>query len=212
MHFEKFSSIPRLFRDMIVTEKIDGTNAAVVIERYDASSPPESDEYVLARPESVVYHMGAYYIVGAQSRNRLLTPENDNQGFARWVSEHAATLVHDLGEGRHFGEWYGSGIQRRYGLDHKRFALFNASRWPRDVVADFVTPNVDVVPVLYSGPYSDEMIRECVRNLQECGSELVPGFRKPEGVVVYHVAARQTFKVLCESDELPKSVTLLVAA
>ena len=31
--------------------------------------------------------------------------------------------------GRHFGEWWGSGIQRGYGLDEKTFSLFNAYRW-----------------------------------------------------------------------------------
>ena len=95
--FMAFPSIKRLTRGCIITEKIDGTNAQVCID-VDGT-------------------------VRAGSRNRWLTPGDDNFGFASWVKLHEDDL-RQLGTGRHFGEWWGSGIQRRYGLAEKRFSLF----------------------------------------------------------------------------------------
>lgn len=178
--FEAWPKIPRLNREMIVTEKIDGTNAAVIVTADGR--------------------------VGAQSRTRLITPENDNYGFARWVQENAQALVEILGEGRHFGEWWGNGIQRGYGLPKgdKRFSLFNTSRWTE---ADLATiPNLGVVPVLYRGVFSNTVINDIVDSLRVNGSVVVPGFDRPEGVVVYLPAAHQLFKVLTENDEIPKGL------
>src|SRR4051812_31897860 len=101
--FEPFAKIARLSRDVIVTEKIDGTNAQIFID-----------------------DMGS--VIKAASRTQWITVENDNHGFARWVDENKAELM-KLGPGRHYGEWWGAGIQRRYGLKEKRFSLFNVSRW-----------------------------------------------------------------------------------
>jgi hypothetical protein len=36
------------------------------------------------------------------------------------------------------------------------------------------------------------------------GSYAAPGYMKPEGIVVYHTAAKQMFKVTIENDEQPK--------
>jgi hypothetical protein len=101
--FVPWPKIHRLFRDVIITEKIDGTNAAIGI----------SDDGE----------------VHAQSRKRIITPADDNYGFAKWVHANAAVLAEHLGPGLHFGEWCGLGINRGYGLPEKRFALFNAARW-----------------------------------------------------------------------------------
>ena len=56
------------------------------------------------------------------SRTRWITAEDDNCGFARWGMEHREELLR-LGEGRHFGEWWGAGIQRKYGVADKRFRV-----------------------------------------------------------------------------------------
>lgn len=103
--FQAFPKIPRLNRDIIVSEKIDGTNACVVVAD-DLST------------------------VTAQSRTRIITPEADNYGFAAWVAAHADEL-RELGPGHHFGEWWGAGIQRRYDLTERRFSLFNSFRWAK---------------------------------------------------------------------------------
>lgn len=178
--FEPWPKIARLNRDITVTEKIDGTNAAIII--------------------------GDDGSVGAQSRKRVITPDDDNFGFAAWARDNAGALVDTLGAGRHFGEWWGSGIQRRYGLTNgdRRFSLFNTARY-----ADAPLSNVDglaTVPVIYEGRFSQAEIHSALVGLQLYGSRAAAGFMDPEGVVVFHSAAQQMFKVTIEGDDAPKSV------
>lgn len=180
--FKPWPKIPRLNRDIVITEKIDGTNACVIVT-LDLE-------------------------VGAQSRNRVITPESDNYGFAKWVHENQAALSVVLGPGYHYGEWWGSGIQRGYGLPkgEKRFSLFNTSRWEHLVWADDVAPGLTVVPVLYEGMYGDWAIDEALNNLNRYGSKANPGFDRPEGLVVFHTASNQVFKVTIDNDEAPKGL------
>ena len=172
--FQEFPKMARLSREVIVTEKIDGTNAQVCI----------SDDGT----------------VRAGSRTRWITPEDDNVGFAAWVRENEDCL-RQLGPGRHFGEWWGAGIQRRYGLDHRRFSLFNVARWGIER-----PPCCHVVPVLYRGPFDTAAIDDTLDKLARYGSVCVPGFLKPEGVIVFHVAAGVGFKKTIEKDEVTKSM------
>lgn len=174
--FKEFPKIARLRREMIITEKIDGTNASIWI--------------------------GEDGLVRAGSRSRFITPEDDNYGFARWVKEHEDELRLGLGLGTHFGEWWGSGIQRRYGLAEKRFSLFNVHRWRQTPPPACCT----VVPVLFEGLFSDLAISDTLQTLITKGSQAAPGFMKPEGVVIYHTAAKTLFKVAIEKDEEPKGV------
>jgi hypothetical protein len=194
-----------------VTEKIDGTNGLIEIERgtlgsvlqYTADGSIPTDR-VLILDESEIGEDGLpvyEWHVRAGSRNRWLTPENDNHGFARWVWDNAKTLVADLGEGRHYGEWYGAGIQRGYGLAEKHFMLFNVIRWA-DV--DFTTPNLEVATVLSAPDMTAVDLKDVptfISALQAVGSFHVPGYMNPEGVVIYHHAARQLFKVTVKDDE-----------
>jgi len=189
IEFQPWPKIARLNRGMVLTEKIDGTNAAIHIQ-------PEFDD-PNALPEN--------WQVVAQSRTRLITPEQDNFGFARWVAEHRDSLIRDLGQGVHFGEWWGLGIQRGYGQDRKRFSLFNTARFgPRLDHEPFETQDMDVVPVIYEGNFNTGVIDNAVEYMRDLGSHAVPGWMKPEGVVVYLPAARTMFKVTLEGDEKPK--------
>jgi len=172
--FVPFPKIPRLSREIIVTEKIDGTNSQVFIDE-DGS-------------------------IMAGSRNRWLTLDNDNFGFARWVEDNREELL-ALGPGRHFGEWWGAGIQRRYNQDTKRFSLFNVSRWNDERPAC-----CDVVPTLFRGEFSQEAIDLALEELRIEGSRAAPGFMRPEGVIVFHVAANMGFKKTLEKDAEPKSL------
>lgn len=167
--FQAWAKIPRLEAEvMTITEKIDGTNACIVIT--------EDDIY-------------------AQSRTRIITPEQDNHGFARWVEEHKDSLRVDLGVGRFYGEWFGAGIQRKYGMDDKWFALFNAHRFVPQV-GHFDTPNITSVPILHSGPSLDFLLaRQYADWLYDQGSRLVPGFMKPEGVVIHLKLGGATYKI-----------------
>lgn len=173
--FVQFKKIPRLFRDIVITEKLDGTNAQILVTE---------DGSVLAG-----------------SRNRWLTPDNDNFGFARWVMEHEDEL-RGLGHGHHFGEWWGCGIQRGYHLNERRFSLFNTGRW---YSAGDRPACCGVVPILYSGPFNIAAVHQTLSTLRESGSVASPGFLQPEGVVVYHTASRETFKVTLENDDVRKS-------
>jgi hypothetical protein len=193
--FPEFPKIARLSRNMVVTEKIDGTNASVFIRDIPV------DEIF---PNPIAY-VGDKMIY-AGSRTRWITPENDNYGFARWVKENAEQLA-ALGPGHHFGEWWGKGIQRGYGLDEKRFSLFNTSRWTKDPAA--VVPEkrllvpecVHVVPVLREYVFDTEQIEGILASLVSGGSIAAPGFMRPEGVVVYHVASNTLFKKTLDKND-----------
>ncbi len=132
------------------------------------------------------------------SRQRWITPAIDNNGFSRWAHEHKEALML-LGAGHHFGEWWGAGIGRRYGQTTKRFSLFNTARWKVERPAC-----CDVVPVLYEGMFTQAAIETAIELLRVQGSVAAPGFMQPEGVVIYHHAAKQLFKKTLIGDEKPK--------
>lgn len=191
----------RYSRPIIITEKLDGTNAQVFIS-------PDLN------------------IVAAGSRNRWITPDADNFGFARWVKDHRDELL-QLGPGRHFGEWWGSGIQRGCGLPkgEKRFSLFNTVRWAKHGTVPKVIPTgdpnalktqdvlplcCDLVPVLAEGLFSPlemgNIIENMIFRLKTIGSFAAPGFMDPEGIVIFHTAANFAFKKTIKKDEVPKGV------
>jgi hypothetical protein len=175
--YPAFPKIARLKRSVVITEKIDGTNALI--------------------------HIAEDGTIRAGSRTRWITPESDNFGFARWVSEHAAELAL-LGPGHHYGEWWGQGIQRRYGLEEKRFSLFNVSRW-----ADGRAPRpacCGVVPTLYQGVDMGGAVEDCLARLRVAGSVAAPGWMSPEGIVVFHSGSSTLYKVTLDNDGVPKGV------
>lgn len=199
--FVSFGKIARLNRDIVITEKIDGTNAAIGIKLH----PPEVDGGT------------GFYEVWAQSRTRIIVPGDDNFGFAAWVKKHEDRLINTLGEGLHFGEWWGVGIQREYGLTERRFSLFNTKRWFQDVDGAAALTDAQLngcaiycVPVLYEGPWmggpeDSFMPLDIMGGLRRDGSRAVPGYNKPEGIMVYHKAGNVMFKATCEKDEAHKS-------
>lgn len=194
--FESFPKIPRLKKEVVVTEKIDGTNAQVAIFELDTD-----DVYNWAKHDPFCLSVipskssgSSPLAVYAGSRTRWIAPgKQDNFGFAAWVLEHVAELS-ELGLGRHFGEWYGKGIQRGYELDHRRFALFNTARWLLDPSRPACC---SVVPLLARGEGVD--LDAVMQDLQH-GSRAVPGFQTPEGIVIYHTASRQLYKRTFEQD------------
>ena len=172
VEFTPFDKMARLSRECVITEKIDGTNASIYIG--------EDGQFLTA------------------SRNRWITPENDNYCFSKWAHGHKEELM-DLGVGHHFGEWWGSGCQRGYDLEkgEKRFSLFNTHRWS----AETKPSCCHVVPVLFRGIFDTIAVTSCLNDLIVCGSKASEGFMRPEGVVIYHTAARRYFKKTIEKDE-----------
>lgn len=208
VEFQPWPKTSRFFRDIVITEKIDGTNAAVQIINADNithwSHEDGTRTFFDPQPLDVVRLEGHTYIVYAQSRNRLIGLGYDNAGFAGWVSEHAAELVTFLGEGTHFGEWWGSGIQRGYGLQNgeKHFSLFNTHRF-ENIQADS-DGLVRCVPILYQGPMEQKAITAALDNLQEQGSWAAISFKNPEGICIYHTSSRLVQKVTLDNNDAGK--------
>lgn len=121
-------------------------------------------------------------LVGVQSRKRLIDRHNDNMGFANWAYDNEEELV-KLGHGYHYGEWAGPGIQKNpHKLEQKTFYLFNTSR-PQETLPDCVK----MVPVLYQGPYSPEVVDQVMR--EEIDEE-----NGDEGIIVYFHEFRTSLK------------------
>lgn len=178
--FVEFPKMPRLSREIIITEKIDGTNASVTITE------------------------DGQFLTG--SRTRWITPDNDNFGFSKWAHDNRDDLMR-LGIGTHFGEWWGLGIQRGYGLSERRFSLFNVSRWGDGGKDAESRPGCcRVVPVLYRGQFDMGHINGRLDVLATSGSAAAPGFMKPEGIVIFHTAANLCFKKTIFKDEVPKAL------
>ncbi len=190
--FKKFPKISRLQSPVIITEKIDGTNGLIYIG-------PEGDVY-------------------AGSRNRWLSIEDDNYGFARWVDLHSTVLRDTLDVGWHYGEWFGQGIARGYGLDHKRFYLFAVDRYPdlRDN-NDLVLPGgtqLGVVPVMMRSVQFDPLlhIQECINKFADT-AELGPGrsninnFPRPEGFCIFFEHNHMILKVVLDKHDEKKVVS-----
>ncbi len=153
-----------------ITEKLDGTNACVIIQD------------------------GKF--VGAQSRKRLLSLASDNFGFFQWCIDNQEDLE-SMGDGYHFGEWVGPGIQKNpHNLEEKTLFLFNTFRWNKN------NPNLPnccrVVPIIFEGMLEENIITD-VLNFLIADSERV-GYT-PEGIVVYYHAFRKYTKHTIKSPD-----------
>jgi hypothetical protein len=183
--FIEFKKIPRLSRECVVTEKIDGTNGCIYISEDCSPITLESGRVVP-------------FMVG--SRTRWIYPESDNYGFAQWCYNNKEDLL-KLGAGQHFGEWWGQGIQRKYDMKEKVFSLFNVAKWTDDVRPKCCR----VVPKLWEGPFNTYLIDGVLNALKEKGSLASPTFMNPEGIVIFHKAGNLMFKKTIEKDSEPKS-------
>ena len=190
--FEPWPKIPRVNKAMgcVITEKIDGTNAQVHLSRAQEDDKDDPDVIAIQETTDIPLAMR----IG--SRSRWITPQSDNYHFARSVKEKVDTYF-ALGEGAHFGEWYGLGIQHGYGMKEKRLALFNNFRWDNISRPE----GIDVVPTLYRGDYYPELINDIATKLKNEGSVLVPGFMKPEGFIIYFPEFRKSAKWTFEAQE-----------
>jgi len=143
--------------NIVITEKMDGSNCGIRI--VDG------------------------WIVGIQSRNRAIMPSHngnqcDNFGFAAWVFQNYDELL-CLGNGYHYGEWCGPGIQKNpHKLEEKEWFLFNTFR-----PADTLPMCVNQVPVLYEGVNDKDEIDAVYRELWFRATEIDE--RIPEGIIIY---------------------------
>lgn len=155
--FDKILHVGKMY--MSITQKIHGSNAQIFIYR------DENGELDLK----------------TGSRTRWIIPGDDNYGFAKFIYENKEQFISALGEGRHFGEWAGPGINSGEGLTEKTLILFNWRRWKDNPE---LPKNVTTLPVLYSGKLTFEAIDITMENLRLNGSRLVEDYMKPEGIVI----------------------------
>lgn len=182
--FRAWPKIPRLENEVYyITEKIDGTNACIVIQ---VGHPGAFEESVV----DWCLVNNTNYCIFAQSRTKIITPEYDNFGFAKWVKDNAEQLISDLGVGYHYGEWWGKGINRGYGLEERRFSLFNPTKHS-DVC--YHVPKIAAV----SAEALIETIQDEIEQLK-MGSYAAPGYMRPEGLVIYAEKAKTYWKVIID--------------
>lgn len=169
IEFRSFPKIPRGNPfEVTITEKINGTNGCIIIKDNK--------------------------IAGVQSRNRLITPDDDNYKFAQWVSDNTEELL-KLGEGYHYGEWAGPGIQKNpHQLNDKTFLLFNTFRWKDNL--NGLPDGCSMVPILFEGTITPTTIHELLDYLKETYkyTDIVP-----EGLVVYYHLFRKYTKHTIEN-------------
>jgi len=175
--FVEFPSISRWNRDVIVSEKLDGANGQIYVN--------DTGDQVFAG-----------------TRSLWVEPGEDNDGFAAWVQANKEELL-KLGPGSHFGEWWGRGVRRDYGLKEKRFSLFNVARWTEERPAC-----CHVVPVLWRGKMDDLDTDAILTKLATEGSVASPGYMKPEGIVIFHVPSQSLFKKTLDKHDAHKGATV----
>lgn len=204
--FEAWPKIPRWSNEKVtVTEKIDGTNAAVIILPYSHDHLPLIDDGYAKQLHGL--NLGGYATFAVQSRKRFIKPgkDTDNAGFAGWAFENATSLTDILGYGKHYGEWWGRGIQRGYDQEGKRFSLFRPWRYEHLALTDEV-PGLDVVPTLYSGGAEGLLATSIIlATLEQEGSKAAPGYMRPEGIIIQSQLTQSTYKAFTWDDGRPKS-------
>jgi hypothetical protein len=194
--FKGWGSTTRENKNKTITEKIDGTNACVVI--YNG-------------------------VVSAQSRKRIITPDDDNYGFAKWVYDNAGALMDTLGFGYHYGEWFGEGIQKNpLGIEGKRFALFHPTKYNEKNGYELSkVDGLETVPLLHHGQCDVWTIPNIVQDLDTYGSKVVgaartainvPGIEEvefhraadAEGIIIWNNETKTRTKMLLENDAFHK--------
>lgn len=191
--FKSWGSTTRENKNKTITEKLNGTNACIVAQ--DGK-------------------------VTAQSRKRIITPDDDNYGFAKWVYDNAGALLDTLGYGYHYGEWYGEGIQKNpLGIEGKRFALFHATKYTEGNGFDLErVDGLETVPLLHHGQCDVWTIPNIMQDLNIYGSkvegakvigqiETFPGIQicaPAEGIIIWNNETKTRTKMLLEDDAFHK--------
>lgn len=175
--FEAFPKLYRLHGPVIISEKLDGSNGCIYIG------------------EDGTFAVG--------SRTRWITPDKDNFGFAKWAYNNKEKLIEILGAGRHYGEYWGRGIQRGYSLSERRFSLFNTSRWSNTEELNAI--GVYVVPKIYEGVFDTVSFSSALDLLKKLGSIAAPGFDRPEGIVIYDTRSGTGYKKTFDYDDTGKN-------
>lgn len=175
LEFVSFPKIGRVSATATITEKIDGTNGQLLFN--------EEGRMLVGSRKREVFPEGTVWEEYADFPDK----GTDNFGFALWAYARRPDLFKFLGPGRHYGEWAGQGIQRTYGMDEKRFYLFNTARFGpgrQEIPEHLAEQGLDSVPVLYEGPFGTDSAADAMTDLLLEGSRL-NNFDNPEGIITY---------------------------
>jgi len=169
LKYPSFPSIERIENiRCFINEKIDGTNGMIEITK-DA--------------------------LRFGSRNTYLSSKEDNHGFYKFCKEYITYPVSDIiirrlypnnpptYPVRIYGEWFGKGIQRTYGLKARYFMPFNP--YHADALTYCGVPYIVYPAELYSGKFSVSQLELCMDDLKLRGSKVIEDYMNPEGVVIY---------------------------
>ena len=170
-----------------------------------------------------------------ESKKNIITPENDNAGFARFMTDNLKIFknlrsikVDDI---TIMGEWAGPGIQKNTGINHlpgKIFFMFGVkytiegqSHWltnPEDFLEDYITAHTRSIfefptyclDIDFNNPkIAQEKISDIIAKIdQECPVAKHFGFDGPgEGVVwcAWYQGERYTFKSKGEKFQTKKN-------
>ena len=182
MHQFKRLRRSALFRDVTISEKIDGTNAQVFVVAEDRGRRQPGRG------------------LGGSLRKR--TTSVSRRGSPIMLTSCASSAQDVIS-----AEWYGRGIQRRYGLQDRRFALFNScTDGPRSA-----RRAAAIVPVLTTRTMGADVVSECLETLRSGGSLARSGFHAPGGIVIYHHASGGMFRC-CRTTNCPRACGLLTSA
>ena len=223
-NYASFPSIERLENIYcVISEKVDGTNGLIEVAKVGKIGV---DIETNSAFPSFTYNTETQVRFG--SRNRYITFNNDNAGFANFF-RHYETKLKDIAkdiivaanseasqtnekptEGypfRIYGEWFGRGIQRDYGLKDKFFMPF--SYFYAEKLIEYQVPNIITPNVMYTGKFSMEVVNTCMQQLKLNGSGLVKDYKQPEGIVIffpkYNFRLKETFDGAKWKDVVPKS-------
>ena len=196
MSYPSFPSIERLENLYChITEKVDGTNGLIEIG----------------------IQTDLLLTVNFGSQNRYISSHDDNMGFVNFFEQHTGDIFNiydmikeekgDITLPLHiYGEWFGKGIQRGYGLADKHFMPF--SEFLATKLIDAGVPNIKMPVTLHSGKFSIATLDGCMNKLKDEGSQVIPGYNRPEGVVIYfptyNFRLKETFEGPKWKDAIPK--------
>jgi hypothetical protein len=165
--FKEWAKIPRLNGEIFtITEKLDGTNGQIYI------------------------HEDGQIDVGSRSRWCNASKLDDHFGFYKWIQERKQEIFDVLGPGRYYGEFIGSGIERKYGFSNgeKRFYLFNITLEekvaPLNILGIYTVPDLtrDVIDFIHF-QHLTQHIEFSLASLRKLGSR-INDYPYPEGIII----------------------------
>jgi len=235
--FKSWPKTPRLENlHLRITQKLNGTNGVIAIDKSNAWLDKADEPYFkvgsrtqwLPSPEEIKQRakeinewatkkhefetLTQNYISPSWLEENPKPPRlNDNHGFSKWAHENKEDLIDFLGEGYHYGEWCGPGIQNGEGLTERGFYLFSPIKRYIKKDEQFINGYIDTVlyrenkfglhfvPELFNGCLNGEgvdiLLQYYTAQLKSWYPEIlaVP----PEGMIV-EIEDKLRFKIIFE--------------